>query len=250
MAYAAHLTSAALAAILASAMPDGDPVELATMAIGDAGGTPYEPDGSETDLVNELAEVEIAFAGVDPANPGQILIKAVFPANIGGFVVREAAVRFENGSLFAIANIPPTEKPDPDSGAAIEQLVVIAIAIDGDANIIVNVDSSVTFATQDWVWQNRHFFAVKSATTTAPPGGPGAGDHYLVPIGATGAWAGHAGAISIWRNPTDGWLFVEPPDGAQAQPADSLLSYRLVAGVWTPAKGSPASKLYLHANCR
>lgn len=251
MAYRAYLTPAALAANLASAAPGGDAVELASIAIGDAGGVAYEPDGSESDLVNEVAEAAIASVEIDPANPLQLLVSAVFTADIGGFVVREAAVRFEDGSLYAIANVPPTTKPDPDTdGAAVEMLITLVVAYDGAADVQVNVDPSIVYATQEWVWSHRHFFAVHSATTTAPPGGPAVGDHYLVPAGATGAWAGQADKVAIWRNLTDGWLFVSPPDGAQAQPADSALSYRKASEAWAPGRTSPASKLYLHSTFR
>lgn len=53
--------------------------------------------------------------------------------------------------------------------------------------------------------------AVLSASVTAPPGSPVQGAVYLVPAGATGAWAGHSRHIAIFT-PT-GWLFRAPRPG-------------------------------------
>ena len=41
---------------------------------------------------------------------------------------------------------------------------------------------------------------VLSATITVPPPAPNAGDRYIVPPAATGAWAGSGGRIAIWRD--------------------------------------------------
>lgn len=50
---------------------------------------------------------------------------------------------------------------------------------------------------------------VQSMTTTAPPGSPAVGDRYIVPAGATGAWAGHTNEIATWNGSE--WIF-EPTD--------------------------------------
>lgn len=52
--------------------------------------------------------------------------------------------------------------------------------------------------------------AVISATTTAPPGSPVWGDAYIIPVSATGVWAGFVGAIAMWYG---GWIFRFPPPG-------------------------------------
>jgi hypothetical protein len=55
--------------------------------------------------------------------------------------------------------------------------------------------------------------AVKSRTTSTPPGSPAEGDTYIVGPSATGAWAGKDGSFACWlsgawtyRTPADGWL--------------------------------------------
>jgi hypothetical protein len=47
---------------------------------------------------------------------------------------------------------------------------------------------------------------VDSADLAAPPPSPEAGQCWLVAPGATGAWAGNAGAIAMWT--AGGWRFV------------------------------------------
>src|SRR5688572_22200002 len=55
--------------------------------------------------------------------------------------------------------------------------------------------------------------AVESRTITAPPATPLAGDAYLVPAGATGAWAGHADENAAWQS--GAWLIHDPAPGWQ-----------------------------------
>lgn len=59
--------------------------------------------------------------------------------------------------------------------------------------------------------RNRRWMAVISMTTTAPPGAPVDGDTYLIPLGATGAWAAQVGKIAEWTG--SAWSYVVPPDG-------------------------------------
>lgn len=47
--------------------------------------------------------------------------------------------------------------------------------------------------------------SVLSVTQTAPPGSPATGDQYIVPSGATGAWAGHDKTIAAWNG--SAWVF-------------------------------------------
>lgn len=45
---------------------------------------------------------------------------------------------------------------------------------------------------------------------TTPPGSPSDGDSYLIPSGATGAWAGHTDKIAVWRAPLSAWELRDP----------------------------------------
>lgn len=79
-------------------------------------------------------------------------------------------------------------------------------------------DTQLWQALQILVGGGRFFRPVLSVTTTAPPGAPAEDDAYVVPAGATGAWAGHEQSMAVWRSPH--WLFlavdghiVTVPDG-------------------------------------
>ena len=56
--------------------------------------------------------------------------------------------------------------------------------------------------------------AVKARNVVAPPAAPVEGDRYLVPPGASGAFAGHADAIAAFDN--GGWTFLAPKAGWRA----------------------------------
>lgn len=231
MAFFAKLTAVGLAALAAAQV--GDPVVLGEMRLGDAGGVAYEPDGSETALVNEVTASDVESVVVDPANAQQLLITAVFPLDPGGFTVREVGVFTAAGDLFAVANLPDLEKPDPDDGAGVEMVIILTVAFSGDPEVTVLVDPSVALATREWVWANRDFFALVSATTATPPGAPAEGDAYLIPAGPTDAWAGQAGKIAIWRGAVAAsWLFVTPRLGATAVAADEPLTWRKGVAGW------------------
>lgn len=60
--------------------------------------------------------------------------------------------------------------------------------------------------------------AVKSRSMTGPPSGPGPGERYIVPPGATGAWAGQAKAVAAWQDAL--WTFYLPRAGWLAYALD------------------------------
>lgn len=51
---------------------------------------------------------------------------------------------------------------------------------------------------------------VINSTLTTPPASPAAGDRYLVPAAATGAWSGHTGKIAVYYG---AWAFYTPKRG-------------------------------------
>ncbi|HEV7257945.1 MAG TPA: DUF2793 domain-containing protein [Bosea sp. (in: a-proteobacteria)] len=74
--------------------------------------------------------------------------------------------------------------------------------------------------------------AVESRTTTAPPAPPVTGARYLVPVGATGAWAGHAGTIAAAEG--SAWLFHTPQPGWLAFLRDEAAFVVFDGGDWLP----------------
>lgn len=73
--------------------------------------------------------------------------------------------------------------------------------------------------------KNRRWTAVTSMSVTAPPANPATGDTYLIPAGASGAWAGNIGKIADWTG--DAWSYFSPPDGHGVGLPDGRLFLRV-----------------------
>ncbi len=77
--------------------------------------------------------------------------------------------------------------------------------------------------------------AVLSRTTTAPPVSPATGDTYIVPAGATGAWAGQTGKFACWLDAA--WSYrTRPMVGWPMRPI------RMNSPSSTPAPGCRSSR--------
>ncbi|MDX3900217.1 MAG: DUF2793 domain-containing protein [Sphingobium sp.] len=71
---------------------------------------------------------------------------------------------------------------------------------------------------------------VESADLNAPPAAPALGQGWIVGAGATGAWAGRAGAIAGWT--AGGWRFVTPREGLSMIVADRGHAMIHEGGAW------------------
>lgn len=80
--------------------------------------------------------------------------------------------------------------------------------------------------------------SVLSATTTAPPGSPISGSGYIIPSGATGAWAGKTGQVAVWDGAA--WAYAAPRDGwTMHVDGAGLTTYD--NGIWSQANVVTAS---------
>lgn len=75
---------------------------------------------------------------------------------------------------------------------------------------------------------------VKSASTTTPPGSPANGDAYIIPSGATGAWASQTGKIAAWIR--SAWQFFTPKNGWEAYVQDVYSIYIYTGTAWITTK--------------
>ncbi len=83
--------------------------------------------------------------------------------------------------------------------------------------------------------------AVISASAGEPPAGPAEGDSYLVPEGATAAWAGHEGEFASWQD--GGWSFRAAANGWLVYVADAAeILIRQPAG-WMPLVSTGGSSV-------
>jgi hypothetical protein len=72
----------------------------------------------------------------------------------------------------------------------------------------------------------------QSASIATPPVSPLEGEAWLVPGGATGAWAGHADELVAWQ--ANGWQFSDPAPGWLVYVVDAQTLLVFDGSAWTP----------------
>ena len=92
----------------------GPAIVLETMAVGDADGVGYDPDEAQLALVNQVYSGTLD--SVETEAGGIIVCEMTIPADQGGWHVREACVKDDDGDIIAICRIADRYKPLPASG--------------------------------------------------------------------------------------------------------------------------------------
>ena len=152
--YYAILTEIGTAAI-ANATVLGQKIALTQFAVGDGGGSYYRPTKEMTALKGEKWRGEINSYEVDSSNPDLINVKAVIPAMVGGFTIREMGLFDKEGRLIAISNTPDSVKITTDSGAIKEMEMVMELLV-SNANIVsIQVNPTVSIATKKDIEQHN-----------------------------------------------------------------------------------------------
>lgn len=136
-------------ALLANAAATSQKLEITHMAVGDGGGSPTQPDESQTKLVNEKRRAELNSLQIDTGNSNQVLAEQVIPEDVGGWWIRELGLYDKNGVLVAIANTPDTYKPQLTEGAGRTQVVRMVLLVKGDANATIVADKTALLVSRD-----------------------------------------------------------------------------------------------------
>lgn len=136
-------------ALLANAAATGQKLEITHMAVGDGGGSPTQPDESQTKLVNEKRRAELNSLQIDTGNSNQVIAEQVIPEDVGGWWIRELGLYDKNGVLVAIANTPDTYKPQLTEGAGRTQVVRMVLLVKGDANATIVADKTALLVSRD-----------------------------------------------------------------------------------------------------
>ncbi len=212
---------------IALAISNNTPISFAQMAIGDGNGSEITPASNMTQLVNEVWRGGVTSSMRDPSNPNQVIIEASIPAADGPFTLREVAIYTADGVMFAIGSYPDAFKPSPAQGAsaAVTVRFYIAISTNATVTVVLQPDTFIPFGRM-----SVPFVGVKSATLTTPPTSPATGDTYLVPAGATGAWAGQTD-LAQW-NGTTAWVFATPENSTIIGIADTMLYKTRTSSGW------------------
>jgi hypothetical protein len=74
--------------------------------------------------------------------------------------------------------------------------------------------------------------SVESRILTTPPTTPLAGEAWIVPAGASGAWSGHTTEIAAFQS--GAWTFLDPATGWQVYDRSDKTQLVFDAGAWTP----------------
>lgn len=205
---------------LAASAAGGPAVNITHFAIGDGGGGEVNPSAASTGLVREVWRTAVDSVEPDPLNPAAVLVTAIIPTAVGGWWMREFGIFDGAGDMVAVAKPVSQYKPTAAEGQLEDICYEFQIIIGETANVTLLVDPSILMASREWVETRKTpinrllqtpWLPVKSVTVVNPPGAPAAGDTYVIPAGATGAWAGQAGKLAEWTGLK--WAIIDPPDG-------------------------------------
>ena len=134
--------------LIAAAVMEGKKINITDLAVGDGGGAYYQPTPNMTGLKNECWSGPIKSVSVNKDTPNMIDITAIIPSTVGGFTIREMAVKDDVKNTIAICNTPDTEKVIISSGAAGEIELTMHIEISNADAISFIIDPNVVTATK------------------------------------------------------------------------------------------------------
>ena len=172
--YYSLVTDIGTAAITNAALTGGK-IDITDFAVGDGGGSYYQPTTNMTKLRNKTWQGKVT--AVEPVSnqPNILRIKAVIPSSVGGFTIREMGALNSAGQLIAVTNTPDMQKVVIADGVSSELQTVIEIAISNAEVVNFTVDPTVIIATKQDIAdhaanQNLHVTATKQQTWDAKPG--------------------------------------------------------------------------------
>ncbi|MFG1409524.1 phage tail protein [Xanthobacter sp. VTT E-85241] len=229
--YYGLLTNVGLAK-LAAAAAGGSALALATMGFGDGGGAETAPAKTATALVNERYRANVVEKYPHPTNPAILYVEGVIPSGIGGWTMREAGIFDSDGDLIVIAKPPAIDVALISEGASTEGIVRLPLVFESLDAVTLLIDPTVVLATQGWVLNRlieRPFVAVDSVTTVAPPASPATHSLFVVPAGASGAWATEVGKLAYYKG---GWIYRDSPVGKVVAASDTGKYWRRTADAW------------------
>ncbi|MFU7708759.1 phage tail protein [Aeromonas veronii] len=136
---------------ISNALALGVPLKITHMAVGDGNGQPVTPDPAQTKLVREQRRAPLNALFQDPLNPAQLVAQQIIPENEGGWWIHEVGLFDESGTLIAIANAPPTYKPQMSEGSGRTQGINVVLIVSDTSAVELKIDPSVVLATRKYV---------------------------------------------------------------------------------------------------
>ncbi|ELU5270813.1 tail fiber protein [Escherichia coli] len=145
------LTDTGAKKLAQAAAPDGKPVRLTHMAVGDGGGTLPTPDSKQTRLMHEVWRHTVNRVILDATHQNRIIAELVIPPETGGFWIREIGVFDEHGDLIAVGNTAESYKPAVAEGSGRAQTFRTILTVSSTATVALTVDNTMVMATVDYV---------------------------------------------------------------------------------------------------
>lgn len=137
-------------AAIANAVVLGEKVDIVDFAVGDGGGSFYQPVPSTTALKEEKWRGKVSSVEVVSGQSSENLLRiiAILPSSVGGFTIREMGAFDTKGQLIAISNTPDMQKVAIAEGVSSELQAVIEIAVSNASVINWTVDPNVIIASK------------------------------------------------------------------------------------------------------
>lgn len=126
----------------------GNKLNLVKFQVGDSGGIYYNPVEDQVGLKNKVWEGNINSITVDKENPNWIILETIIPADVGGFMIREAGVFDSEGNLVAIGKYPETYKPIISEGSAKDLYIRMILEVSNSSSVTLKVDPTIILATK------------------------------------------------------------------------------------------------------
>ncbi|WP_313757081.1 phage tail protein [Tissierella sp.] len=133
---------------IANASMLGNKVNFTDFALGDGGGKYYNPTENQIELKNEVWRGKIGQIVVDEKNSNWIIMETIIPADQGGFMIREAGIFDDEGSLLAVGKYPETYKPLITDGGAKDLYIRMILEVANTSIVNLKVDPTVILATK------------------------------------------------------------------------------------------------------
>ncbi|WP_404834071.1 phage tail protein [Aeromonas media] len=135
---------------ITNAIALGVPLKITHMAVGDGNEQPVTPNPAQTKLVRERRRAPLNALFQDPLNPAQLVAQQIIPENEGGWWIHEVGLFDESGTLIAIANAPPTYKPQMSEGSGRTQGINVVLIVSDTSAVELKIDPSVVLATRKY----------------------------------------------------------------------------------------------------
>ena len=161
---------------------EGLPFEVYQIALGDGNGKYYEPTTDQTELVNEV------WRGlIDKCEwtDDRFYCVTSVPAEVGGFVVREAGVFDKDNNMLVVSKFPETTKQAPDSGTVKQLTIRIELQLSNKelAELVINPNMSVVTKDElDSITEDIEETYQKISEKGQPNGYAPVGENGLIPL--------------------------------------------------------------------